>query len=99
MLDIVLISYYNGIKGGADMPMSESKKRANAKYNAKAYEQLMIRLKKGERAKLKSYTDSHNISVNSFAAACMSHCIENGIDVSNAKPLGEVLSDTEGDER
>ena len=75
------------------MPLSESRKRANRKYDAKAYQQLMIRVKKGEREKLLDYANEHNISLNSFATSCMSHCIENNIDVSTAKPLGEVLPD------
>ena len=77
------------------MPLSEARKRANAKYNAKAYEQLMIRVKTGERSKIQEYANNHDISLNSFATSCMSHCIENNIDVSTAKPLGEVLPDKE----
>ena len=77
------------------MPLTEAQKRAKAKYSAKAYDQLTIRLKKGERSKLKYYAESHDISLNGFAAACMSHCIENDIDVSNARPLGEVLPDSD----
>ena len=77
------------------MPLPESQKRANAKYRAKSYEQLMIRVKKGEREKLMNYVNKHDISLNKFAASCMSHCIENNVDLSNTKPLGEVLSDKE----
>ena len=75
------------------MPLSESQKRANEEYRARAYQQLNIRVKKGEREKLMSYVNKHDISLNNFAVSCMSHCIENNIDVSTAKPLGEVLSD------
>lgn len=95
MLDIVMIMWYNFIKGGEYMSISDARRRANAKYNAKAYEQFNIRLKIGERSKLQCYVSSHDISLNSFATSCMSHCIENNIDVSNAKPLGEVLPNTE----
>ena len=75
------------------MPLSEARKRAKAKYDAKTYEQFNVRLKKGERSKLLDYANEHNISLNSFATSCISYCIENNIDVSTAKPLGEVLPD------
>ena len=77
------------------MPASEAQKRAKAKYNAKTYERLGIDVKKGERDKLKQYAELKNTSLNNFVCSCVSHCIENEIDVSNAKPLGEVLSDKE----
>lgn len=77
------------------MALSDARKRANAKYNAKAYEQFNIRLKTGERSKLQDYVNTHYISLNNFATSCMSHCIENNVDVSKAKPLGEVLPDKE----
>ena len=34
---------------GDFMPLSEARKRANAKYNAKAYEQVPFRVKKGQK--------------------------------------------------
>lgn len=77
------------------MALSEARKRANAKYNAKTYERLGIDVKKGERDKLKQYAERKQISLNSFVNSCISHCIENNVDVSSAKPLGEVLPDEE----
>ena len=77
------------------MALSEARKRANAKYNAKSYERLGIDVKKGERNKLKQYAEQKEISLNKFVCNCVSHCIENDIDVSAAKPLGEVLPENE----
>lgn len=77
------------------MALSEARKRANAKYNAKAYERLGIDVKKGERSKLKKYAERKETSLNNFVCSCVSHCIEKNIDVSGAKPLGEVLPDEE----
>ena len=77
------------------MALSEARKRANAKYNAKTYERLGIDVKKGERDKLKQYAELKETSLNNFVCRCVSHCIENDIDVSNAKPLGEVLSNSD----
>lgn len=77
------------------MPLSEARKRANAKYDAKAYTKVIFRLKSGERERLQEYINTRYSSLNGFINSCMSHCIENNIDVSNAKPLGEVLPNTE----
>lgn len=77
------------------MAVSEARKRANARYNARTYERLGIDVKKGERDKLKHYAEEKETSLNKFVCNCVSHCIENDIDVSTAKPLGEVLSDKE----
>lgn len=73
------------------MPLSEARKRANAKYDAKAYTKVIFRLKSGERERLQMYINTRNTSLNNFINSCMSHCIENNVDVSEAKPLGEVL--------
>lgn len=74
---------------------SEARIRANNKYVSKTYEHIQVRVKRGERARLQNYLDNCNISVNGFINSCMSHCIENNIDVSSAKPLGEVLPNNE----
>ena len=51
--------------------LSDAKKRANRKYNEKAYEQLAIRLPKGERDKIKEKAARCNMSLASFVrAAC-----------------------------
>ena len=81
--------------GGGKMALSEARKRANAKYIAKAYDDIKIYVKKGNRSALKQYAEQNETSLNNFVCSCVSHCIENNIDVSAAKPLGEVLSDKE----
>lgn len=73
------------------MPLSEARKRANAKYNAKAYEQLNIRLKTGERTSLQNYVDKSNMSLNNFVTSCIAYCIDNNINLSNTPALGNVL--------
>ena len=73
------------------MPLSEARKRANAKYNAKAYEQLMIRVKSGEKDRLKAYAESQGMSLNDFTCSCLSYCIKHGIDVSATPALTETL--------
>lgn len=74
---------------------SEARIRANNKYAAKAYDEMKIRVKKGEKKRFQSYLAKRGSSLNSFVNSCVSYCIENDIDISAAKPLGEVLSDKE----
>ena len=45
---------------------TEARKRANEKYNAKAYEELKIRVYKGEKDKIKSHADNQGESLNGF---------------------------------
>ena len=37
------------------MPISEAQRRAVAKYNAKSYDRIELKVKKGEKDKLKLY--------------------------------------------
>lgn len=73
------------------MALTEARKRANAKYNAKAYDDMKIHVKKGEREKLKAYADTQGMSLNNFVCSCLSYCIKQGIDVSASPALTETL--------
>ena len=64
---------------------------ANARYNAKAYDDMKIHVKKGERDRLKAYADSQGMSLNNFVCSCLSYCISQGIDVSATPALTETL--------
>lgn len=48
------------------MAMSEARKKANEKYNAKAYDQIKILVKKGERETIKAYAESKGLSLNGY---------------------------------
>lgn len=48
------------------MSYNESQKKATAKYNLKSYDDLRIRVKKGERDKIKEYAQVHGESLNSY---------------------------------
>ena len=48
------------------MVMSKAHIKASAKYNAKAYEQIIIRVKKGEKATLQAIATNQGMSLNSF---------------------------------
>ena len=47
-------------------PLSEAKKRANAKYNAKAYDRIEFKVKKGQKAELQAYVAARGESMNAF---------------------------------
>ena len=48
------------------MPYNEVQKRAVAKYNAKTYDEIKIRVPKGSKEKIQEFAKSKNQSVNSF---------------------------------
>ena len=41
------------------MAITEAQKRASAKYNAKAYDRIELKVKKGHKAKIKAHAESH----------------------------------------
>ena len=45
---------------------TEARKRANEKYNAKAYDELKIRVPKGEKEQIKAHADTQGESLNGF---------------------------------
>lgn len=73
------------------MSYSEAQNKATQKYNAKAYDRLAIRVKKGELDRLKAYADSQGMSLNNFVCSCLSYCMKHHIDVSAVPALSEVL--------
>ena len=48
------------------MPYSDAQKRATAKYNAKAYDRIEVKVAKGKKAEIKAYAVSKGESVNGF---------------------------------
>lgn len=46
------------------MPNAQS--RASAKYNAKAYEEIKLRVKTGEKDKIRKYAESKGLSLNGY---------------------------------
>ncbi|MGN0106342.1 MAG: hypothetical protein ACI4A5_01430 [Hominilimicola sp.] len=48
------------------MALSEARKRANAKYNAKAYDRLELKVLKGNKEIIQNYCREKNTSVNKF---------------------------------
>ena len=48
------------------MAISKARHRANEKYNAKAYDQIELRVIKGKKAKLKEHAQNRGESLNGF---------------------------------
>ena len=46
--------------------MTEARKRANEKYNAKAQDQMKVIVKKGQRDIIKAYAESRGMSLNGY---------------------------------
>ena len=53
------------------MPVSEAQMKAKKKWEAKSYDTLNIRVKKGDREKIKAYAESQGMSINSFCKAAI----------------------------
>lgn len=45
---------------------TEARRRANEKYNAKTYEEIKVRVHKGQKDIIKAHAESKGESVNSF---------------------------------
>lgn len=56
--------------------MGTSATRAKARYDLKAYDKVYIRVKKGQKDRLKEYAESVGMSVNSFVLSAIEEKIE-----------------------
>ena len=48
------------------MPISEARRKANERYNAKAYDEIKVRVPKGHKAELHAHAEQRNESLNGF---------------------------------
>ena len=48
------------------MPISEARKRANAKYNLKAYDRIELKVLKGQKEEIRAFAESNGESINAF---------------------------------
>lgn len=60
------------------MPISEAKHKANEKYNAKAYEEIKVRVSKGRKEEIRAYANGKGMSVNSFINEAIDAAMEHG---------------------
>ena len=57
------------------MPLSEARKRANAKYNLKAYDRVELKVKKGEKEKIRLFAEQNGESLNAFINRAISEAM------------------------
>ncbi len=57
------------------MPISEARKRANAKYNLKAYDRIELKVAKGKKEKIRIYAEQHGESINAFVNRAISEAM------------------------
>ena len=58
---------------------SSGQKEATKKYNAKAYDNITIRVPKGNKAVIQKYADELSISLNRFVISSIEYAIEKDI--------------------
>lgn len=59
------------------MALSEARKRANEKWNAKAYDEIKVRVEKGKKDIIKAHAEQHdNGSVNGFINRAISETMK-----------------------
>lgn len=55
---------------------TEARRRANEKYNAKAYDEIKVRVSKGNKEKIKEYAEGRGESLNGFINRAIEEAIE-----------------------
>ncbi len=59
---------------------TEARKRANEKYNAKAYDEIKTRVKKGKKDIIKAHAESKGESLNGFVNRAIDETMERDKD-------------------
>ncbi len=68
------------------MPVSEARKRANAKYNQKAYDRIELKVKKGEKEEIRKYAEANGESINGF----INRAIKEAMEGKSSAPVQKV---------
>lgn len=56
--------------------ISEARRRANEKYNAKAYDEIKVRVPKGRKAELQAHAEGRGESLNGFIVRAIDEAIK-----------------------
>ena len=62
------------------MAISEARRRVNEKWNAKAYDEIKIRVPKGKKEEIQNYAISQGQSLNSFISEAIFQAMANNND-------------------
>ena len=60
------------------MPYTDAQKRATAKYNAKEYERIEIKVKKGQKEIIQKHAEEQGKSLNSYIVDLIEEEMEHG---------------------
>ena len=55
---------------------TEARRRANEKYNAKAYDEIKVRVSKGDKERIRTHAEHHGESLNGFVTRAIDETIE-----------------------
>lgn len=58
------------------MAISEARRRANEKFNAKAYDEIKVRVPKGQKEIINAHAQSRGESLNGFVKRAINETIE-----------------------
>jgi len=62
---------------------TEGQKEATAKYNAKAYDRIELKVKKGEKTTLQAHAENRGESLNGFVNRAITETIERDMGINN----------------
>lgn len=60
-------------------PISEARRRANEKYNAKAYDEIKTRVSKGKKDIISTHAQKHEESLNAFMNRAIDETIQRDV--------------------
>lgn len=58
------------------MAISDARRRANDKYNAKSYDEMKVRVYKGQKAEIQAHAESKGESLNGFVNRAIDETME-----------------------
>ena len=82
------------------MPISEARRRANERYNAKAYDEIKVRVSKGRKEAIQTAAAAAGQSVNAYINQAIDARMEAPVEAQRdgvvSVPMESAGSDTEG---
>lgn len=92
--DITRILYNRIKKGVGQMSTSAARQRATAKYNAKAYDRLEMKVPKGEKNGILAHAEKFDGSLNKF----LNRAVNETMERDNNKPAPDGAEQGESNE-
>lgn len=79
------------------MPITEARRKANEKYNAKAYDEIKVRVPKGRKADLQLHAEQRGESLNGFIGRAIEEQVKRDTEITSAgsdSPMIPILPET-----